>query len=107
MRYLKNARSDFGPFFSSCLSPAALIKYVKTGKSTFTPPPPLALTTPIPFIKNRVNKILYEIQKKGDTATIAYGQNHVSNSLMCDSLQIAVIYISILFKLKHLNIKPS
>ena len=27
-------------FFSSCSSSAALIKYVKTGKSTFTPPPP-------------------------------------------------------------------
>ena len=25
------------------------------------------LTTPIPFIKNRVKKLLYEIQRQGDT----------------------------------------
>ena len=36
-------------------------------------------------------------------ATITYGQNHVSNSLMCDSLQFAVICISILFKVLEYN----
>ena len=43
-------------FFSSCSSPAALIKYVKTGKSNFNPPPPLALKT-INRYKNSLGQI--------------------------------------------------
>ena len=39
MQYLKNAQSDFDPFFSTCLSSAA-VTYVETEKMVFTPPPP-------------------------------------------------------------------
>ena len=61
--------------------------------------------------RNRISGRTLVLNIKDSTTpqqiTIAYGQNHVSNRLMCDSLQFAVICISILFKLKRLNIKPN
>ena len=52
------------------------------------------------FVASDINKGGIKHKRQYHPATIAYGQNHVSNSLMCDSLQFAVICISILFKLK-------
>ena len=42
MQYLRNAQSDFDPFFSTCL-PSAALSHVKTEKMVFTPPPPPTL----------------------------------------------------------------
>ena len=44
MQYLRNAQSDFDPFFFYLFIFSSSVTYVKTEKMVFTPPPPLALT---------------------------------------------------------------
>ena len=44
MQYLRNAQSDFDPFFFYLFVFNSSVTYVKTEKMVFTPPPPLALS---------------------------------------------------------------